>query len=94
MISSPVAIFPNTVNRSHAIFETDFFAFFDGARTVGNRYFMNANAEITNFGGDFWLEAVTIFLNVDFIDNFTTENFVTSFHVGEFSFSEKIGKSG
>ena len=56
-----VPIFPNTVNRSQAVFEADFLTFFDGARTVGNRYFMNANAEITNFGGDFWLEAIAVF---------------------------------
>ena len=83
-------VFHYRVKGSYAVFPIDLFAFCVSPTAVGNTHLVDPTAHSGEFGGNFWLNAETIFLNLNRFDNRSFEGFIACFQVGEVEIREYV----
>src|SRR6266568_1986039 len=83
-------VFYDRVNGSHAVFPTDLLSFRISPAAVGNADFVDSAASASEFGDKFWLNAKTIFFNLDRFVEGSFEGLVARFHVRQIKVREDI----
>ncbi len=84
-------ILHNAPQRSDTILPGDFFPLFLSASGVRDTYLKDPALKTGDLRDDLGLEAETILLDVDFVEDIACQNFVTAFHVRQIEIGEHVG---
>jgi len=82
------------VGRLHAVLPPDLLPFPVCPPIIGDPHFIDAASGPGYLGRDLRLNAETVLLNAQPLDNIGPEQFVAGFHVGEIQVGEHVGEEG
>src|SRR5947207_5967454 len=89
--STKKIIFDDRINGGDSVLPANFFSLSICSAVVRDTHLINPRASPRNLCHDFRFNAESILLNSDAIQEFASEDFVTTFHVGEVDVCKHIG---
>ena len=87
------AVSRDTPKRVDRVSHADFFALFVATSSIADGHFVDPMTLSGKLGGDFRLEAKSILLDFNFLEQIFPEDLVTGFHVGELLPGHPVGRT-